>query len=163
MGIEQFTRKSLSELAAQLDVHPFDLARYLSLRENGMPAELMFDSKDGAMMAQELRLEAWWKEPFQIEDNNHKRLLIRELASRLLQADLSESTRADNLVRGLTGADFDFVRKAINALILSEILESIPKLTGVELSLSSKGNVRERLQKIVDAQEFPEAINEILR
>ena len=39
-----------------------------------------------------------------LEDEEPKRLLVRELARRILEADWSQPTRADNLNRGLSGA-----------------------------------------------------------
>jgi hypothetical protein len=152
---------SLSEVAAQLDIHPFDVARYLALQKSGIPNEMQFSSKQITQIAEGLGLENWWKAPRHIADDNPYRLLIREMAQRLLNADLTDGTRADNLYRGLQGGEYSFVRSVVNAFIKSKILHPVATLTGLQIHLSDE-EARKTLKKIVSMEEFPSELEQLL-
>ena len=152
---------SLSEVAAKLDIHPFDIARYLALQKSGIPNEMQFTANQINQMAEGLGLENWWKAPRQIQDDNPERLLIREMAQRLLNADLSSGTRADNLYRGLQGGEYAFVRSVVNAFIKSQILHPVATLTGLQIHLGNDES-HKRLRKIVSMEEFPAEIEQLL-
>ena len=163
MSAELFYRKSLSDIAAQLDVHPFDIARMMGLRETGLPTELSFEAKDTKDIASELRLEVWWAEPIQIEDDNHHRRLIREFARKLLTADLSQPTRADNMYRGLEGNDFAFIRSVLNTFITLNIVQSVQTLTGIDICLLDGDDTQKILEDIVNATKFPNELDALMQ
>ena len=152
---------SLSEVAAQLDIHPFDIARYLALQKSGIPNEMQFSAAQINQMAEGLGLENWWKAPRQIVDDNPNRLLVREMAQRLLNADLSDGTRADNLYRGLQGGEYAFVRSVVSAFIKSQILHPVATLTGLQIHLANDES-RQRLSKLVTLEEIPTEIEQLL-
>ena len=58
-------------------------------------------------------------------------MLVRELARRILEADWSQPTRADNLNRGLSGQEYTFVRRLINGFIKCHLLLPKSTLTGL--------------------------------
>ena len=159
---KMFDYYSLSEVAARLDIHPFDLARYLAIQKGGIPNELRFSSAQIDQMAAGLGLQSWWSEPIVLVDENHHRLLIRELARRLLNADIHQGTRADNLYRGLEGADYNFVRKVVNALIKCKLLKPVSTLTGVSVSFVQRDDLDTVLQQIQDGSQFPQEIDTLL-
>lgn len=163
MSAELFYRKSLSDIAAQLDVHPFDIARMMGLRESGLPAELHFDTKDTKEIASELRLEIWWAEPIQIEDGHHQRRLVREFARKLVTADLSQPTRADNMYRGLEGSDFALIRSVLNTFITLNVVQSVQTLTGIDISLVEGPATQKVLEDIVNASKFPKQLEELIQ
>ena len=45
MNSDLFQYVSLSEAAVQLDIHPFDVARYLAIQKGGMPVELRLNQQ----------------------------------------------------------------------------------------------------------------------
>lgn len=157
-----FDYYSLSEVAARLDIHPFDLSRYLALQKGGIPNELRFSSTQIDQMALGLGLQSWWSESFILEDGNRSRLLIRELARRLYNADIEQGTRADNLYRGLEGNDYNFVRRVVNAFIKCKILRSFATLTGVSVTLGTLDDLDSVLQQIQSGENFPAEIMALL-
>ena len=162
MSIQMFDYFSLSEVAARLDIHPFDLARYLALQKGGIPNELRFSATQIEQMALGLGLQSWWSEPIELEDEDRHRLLVRELARRLFNADLQDGTRADNLYRGLEGDDFNFVRRAVNAFIKSGILKPVATLTGLSVSFAQRDDLDSLLQDIQAGTTFPAEITALL-
>jgi hypothetical protein len=149
---------SLSEAAAQLDIHPFDIARYLSLQKGGLPVELRLTPQMISQVAEGMGLQNWWSEPMTIEDENPKKLLIRELSKRILEADWSNATRADNLNRGLAGQEYAFVRRVINAFIKCQLLTPNSTLTGLSIQKGAHPNWDRVLSTMVDGSSFPEEI-----
>ncbi len=143
---------SLSEAAAQLDIHPFDIARYLSIQKSGMPNELRLTHQKISQIAKGMGLQNWWSEPMQVQDENRHRLLLREMARRILEADWSTPTRADNLNRGLEGEDFAFVRRVINALIRCNLLLPKSTLTGLTIEPGPNQDWTSILEQIVHFQ-----------
>lgn len=157
-----FDYYSLSEVAARLDIHPFDLSRYLAIQKGGIPNELRFSSTQIDQMALGLGLQSWWSEPMQLQDDNRNRLLVRELARRLYNADIEQGTRADNLYRGLEGNDYHFVRRVVNAFIKSKILRSFATLTGVSVTFGSRQDLDTVLQQVQNGEAFPAEITALL-
>ena len=76
MSNDLFQYFSLSEAAVQLDIHPFDIARYLSIQKGGMPVELRLSQQQIAHIAEGMGLQNWWSEPMMLEDDDSKRLLV---------------------------------------------------------------------------------------
>ncbi len=141
---------SLSDAAAQLDIHPFDIARYLSIQKGGMPNELRLTHQKISQIAKGMGLQNWWSEPIQLQDDNRQRLLLREMARRILEADWSTATRADNLNRGLEGDEFSFVRRVINSFIRCNLLLPKSTLTGLTIEPGPNEHWSKILQHVVD-------------
>lgn len=153
---------SLSEAAVQLDIHPFDIARYLSIQKGGMPVELRLNQQQIAQIARGMGLQNWWAEPMTIEDEQPNRLFARELARRILEADWSEPTRADNLNRGLAGQEYTHVRRLINAFIKCHILRSKATLTGLMIQKGDHLEWEKVLENIVNGTHFPTEIASVI-
>ena len=109
-NLDMFRKLTLSEVATALEVIPFYIARHYGQKE-GLPKDLRFELSVLDQLRQEMGLQTWWDgRPFETEDNNPTRRLIRELALRMLQADSNAVERADNLYRGLKGSDKDLIK-----------------------------------------------------
>ncbi len=157
-----FQYYSLSEAAAKLDIHPFDIARYLAIQQGGMPNELRLTPQKISQIAHGMGLQNWWSEPMQIEDAQPKRRLVRELARRVFDADWNVSTRADNLNRGLAGAEYAFVRRCINVFIKCDLLAPEASLTGLNIRKGNHPNWEETMQSIIEAKAFPDEFSSLL-
>lgn len=153
---------SLSEAAVQMDIHPFDVARYLSIQKGGMPVELRLTQPQIAQIAHGMGLQNWWAEPMTIEDEQPNRLFARELARRILEADWSEPTRADNLNRGLAGQEYTYVRRLINAFIKCSILGSKATLTGLVIQKGEHPDWEQVLENIVNGTHFPTELSSVI-
>jgi len=153
---------SLSEAAVQLDIHPFDIARYLSIQKGGMPSELRLTQQQITQVAQGMGLQNWWAEPMKLVDENPKKLLCRELARRILEADWTDPTRADNLNRGLSGEQYSFVRRLINAFIKCELLLPKSTLTGLVIQKGRHPEWEAVLSAMIADSEYPVEITSLL-
>jgi len=160
MSLNLFRKKSIGEIGGQLNVHPFDIARYFGQKEGGLPSEILFNKGDISDITKGMRIEFWWKGPSQIDDQNHARGLIRELAQKLLEADLKKPTRSDNLCRGLAGDDYRLIMKAVNTLIMMEILQSVATSDGVDVELTE--GVNSILEGIADGSEIPNELQSLI-
>ena len=98
-----------------------------------------------------------------LEEEDPKRLLVRELARRILEADWSYPTRADNLNRGLSGQEYTFVRRLINAFIKCELLLPKSTLTGLVIQKGTHAQWRDTLEAIVSGTEFPTEIASVMQ
>ena len=160
MSINLFRKKSIAEVGAHLNVHPFDIARYFGQREGGLPTEMLFDASEVSVIATGMRIEFWWRGEFSSEDGNYGRGLIRELARKLLQADLSKPTRSDNLCRGLEGEDYRLIMKTVNTLIMMEVLQSVATSDGVDVELTT--GMQGVLESIADGSDIPSELQALL-
>ena len=139
-SMDLFRKLTLSEVAQQLQLKPFDIARILG-QTGGLPDILLFSDELVADIRKKAGVEIWWDEdPLPIEDDNRSRALVRSLAHKLLQheRDGGVSTRADNLFRGLEGADQLLIRRAVNQLIREGLLLSLPTVSYTHLTLPTK-------------------------
>lgn len=163
MSSDLFQYFSLSEAAVQLDIHPFDIARYLSIQKGGMPVELRLSQQQIVQIAEGMGLQNWWSEPMVLEDDDSERLLVRELARRILEADWSRPTRADNLNRGLSGQEYTFVRRLINGFIKCHLLLPKSTLTGLVIQKGTHSEWTATLEGIVTGVEFPSEIASVMK
>ena len=163
MSSDLFQYFSLSEAAVQLDIHPFDIARYLSIQKGGMPVELRLSQQQIVQIAEGMGLQNWWSEPMVLEDDDSERLLVRELARRILEADWSRPTRADNLNRGLSGQEYTFVRRLINGFIKCHLLLPKSTLTGLVIQKGTHSEWTATLERIVTGVEFPSEIASVMK
>ena len=160
MSMQLFQRQNLTEVAAILDVHPFDIARMLGQEENGLPKELLFTPTEIKEIHDKLGLETWWKHGVKEDTPNRRIELILELARKCQRHGLKEPVRGDNLYRGLQGDDFQFVRAVVNVLIKSKILRSTTSPAGIQIQ---QGELFEQeISKILEKGNFPAEIETMI-
>ena len=158
-SLELFRKMTLSDMSKTLDVLPFDVARHFGQGE-GLPVEMLFDSEDLKRVRQEMGLEMFWDgSPFQIEDDEPARRLVREFARRLLALDTGQPSRVDDLARGLVGSDKQLINGAVNAMIKLGVLQSIPLSTGLGVGKLSSG--LPVLEKLASGGAVPEMLEQL--
>lgn len=155
MSIAMFQKKNLTEVAASLDVHPFDIARMYGQEAQGLPKELCFSAEERMDIAQKLGLEFWWTE----QKSFTKKEAVTVLMTKLWERKLVEPTRGDNLYRGLEGEVFQLLRSVVNTMIRIEILKSAPGPFGIVVSKGK--NFDTMLGKIVTEGEYPPELKEL--
>lgn len=130
--------KSLDDVARSLELHPFDVARILG-HVGELPPGLRFDNRDVDRVRELAGIERWWTGMARLPDKDPARsgALVQGLARNLLQRDRvgSRTTRADNLLRGLDGADRKRLRRTINTLIRERVLRTSSSWRGLQLSV----------------------------
>ena len=72
-SMDLFRKLTLSEVAQQLQLKPFDIARILG-QTGGLPDILLFSDELVADIRKKAGVEIWWDEdPLPIEDDNRSR------------------------------------------------------------------------------------------
>src|SRR5687768_15590751 len=105
-SLNLFRKLTISDIAAQLGLRPFEVARILG-QEDGLPAVEAFPPDAVDQVREMAGVEAWWEgSSLPVADENRSRALVRSLAKKLLDRELTSgsTTRADNLFRGLEAA-----------------------------------------------------------
>lgn len=156
MTSKLFQQQSLTEVAASLDVHPFDIARMYGQDPQGLPKELRFSTQEKNDIAKRLGLEIWWPEK---NDCSKNELLLR-LAQKIQEKKLDTPTRGDNLYRGLEGENFQLVRSAVNTMIRIALLQSASGPFGIVVSKGQ--NFDSILEMILDEGRFPPELQELM-
>ncbi|MFT4979357.1 MAG: hypothetical protein ACI8S6_005267 [Myxococcota bacterium] len=160
MSLESFRKLSLADVARELGLRPFDIARILGQHEPGMPAELQFDADIVARIREFAGVEIWWRPdaPLDADDANRSRAMVRTLAAKLLahQERGPDSTRADNLFRGLEGADQLLIRRAVNQMIREGLLQSVSTVSGLHVVVDEVQV--DTLQAIASGAQIPDNI-----
>jgi hypothetical protein len=159
--LDLFEKIRVSQIASSLDLHPFEVARLMG-QAGGLPFTLAFDQNDIDRVRELAGVETWWggNAPT-VEDDIPGRGLVRTAAQMLLDREVvgGNTTRADNLFRGLDPADQFVVRRAVNHLIREEVLKSIPTSQGLHLQVDAdKVKV---LQGIADGSKIPSSLEEL--
>ena len=123
-------------------------------------AEDRFSAEEAEQLRKAMGLKIWWKDQqFDVADDNPSRRLIREMASRILKTDFTEIERADNLFRGLHGADRRLITQAVNELIKMGVIQSVPMAAGLGVRfIKAKKTV---LQNIAAGSEIPKVIERL--
>jgi hypothetical protein len=160
MSLNLFRKKTITEVGAQLNVHPFDISRHFGQKENGLPSDMSFDDDQIATIAEGMRIEVWWKGEIETTDSNPARRLIRELARKVIALKVGEPTRSDNLCRGLDGEDYRLILKTVNTFIMMGILQSVATSDGVDVELSDGS--KDVLIGIVDGSKIPDELQEFM-
>ena len=159
--LDLFEKIRVSQIASSLDLHPFEVARLLG-QAGGLPYTLAFDQNDIDKVCELAGVETWWGSSApKIEDDVPGRKLVRTAAQMLIDREVvgGNTTRADNLFRGLEPADQFVVRRAVNHLIREEVLKSIPTSQGLHLQVDAdKVTV---LQGIADGSKIPSSLDEL--
>ncbi len=159
--LDLFEKIRVSQIASSLDLHPFEVARLLG-QVGGLPRTLAFDEADIDRVRELAGVETWWgSNAPKIEDDVPGRALVRTAAQMLLDRDVvgEQTTRADNLFRGLEPADQFVVRRAVNHLIREEVIKSIPTSQGLHLQVD-EGQVSV-LRGIADGSKIPSSLEEL--
>ena len=158
-SLDMFRGQSMVQVARLLQLKPFDIARILG-ESDGLPEVMTFNEALIEQIRGRAGVETWWSEdvPLQIEDDNQSRALVRALAQKILdhEKEYSDSTRADNLFRGLKGADQLLIRRTVNQLIREGLLLSIP--TGSGLHVRVDAVQIDTLERIASGSEIPDSI-----
>ena len=160
MSLNLFRKKSIAEISALLNVHPFDVARYFGQKEGGLPSELQFASEEVKDISKGMRIEFWWKGAPELPEGNRAQRLIQALAQKLLDFDWGKPTRRDNLPRGLDGEDYRLIMKVVNTLIMMEILQSVATSDGVDVELMD--GVTDVLEGIADGSRIPTELDALI-
>lgn len=159
--LDLFEKIRVSQIASSLDLHPFEVARLLG-QVGGLPRTLAFEEADIDRVRELAGVETWWgSNAPKIEDDVPGRALVRTAAQMLLDRDVvgEQTTRADNLFRGLEPADQFVVRRAVNHLIREEVIRSIPTSQGLHLQVD-EGQVSV-LRGIADGSKIPSSLEEL--
>lgn len=131
-------RIGLDEVAAALDLHPFDVARILGHRGE-LPPGLRFTREDVERVRELAGIERWWSggSGLPSEERARAAAMVQQLSRLLLRHDLTgaRTTRADNLLRGLDPADKKRLRRVINALIRAGVLRTRASWRGLQVGV----------------------------
>jgi hypothetical protein len=159
--LDLFEKIRISQIASSLDLHPFEVARLLG-QVGGLARTMAFDQNDIDRVQELAGVETWWgPSASRVEDEIPGRSLVRSAAQMLIDRKVVDenTTRADNLFRGLEPADQFVVRRAVNHLIREEVVRSIPTSQGLHLQVDKK-KVKS-LQGIADGSNIPASLEEL--
>ena len=159
--LDLFEKIRISQMAASLDLHPFEVARLMG-QVGGLPRTLAFEASDVDRVRELAGVETWWgSNAPKIDDDIPGRALVRTAAQMLIDRDVvgEKTTRADNLFRGLEPADQFVVRRAVNHLIREEVLRSIPTSQGLHLQVDESSV--SKLQGIADGSNIGAGLEEL--
>ncbi|MEL6342525.1 MAG: hypothetical protein AAFV53_05290 [Myxococcota bacterium] len=137
--LSMFQKKSLAEVARELGMESLDLARMLG-QSGGLPASLSFSEADVARIGEMAGIHPWWGDDALEEADAHRpRALVRSLARKLLNHHHSGGgvTRADNLFRGLDGADQLLIQRTINQMIRDGVLLNSNTASGLHVQVDA--------------------------
>jgi hypothetical protein len=158
-NIDLFRRRNLTEVARHLEVHPFDLARYLGANKQ-LPPRLQLDAEAVEQLESELGIRTVWAEEGpQVHEPNPRRRLLRELAGRLLDANFTHSHRADNWYRGLVEEQQVLITRAVNLMIELDLLQSASTPAGLHIRVNEAA--REQIELIFSGSDIPDVFNEL--
>ena len=129
---------TLAEAAERLGLHPLEVARLLG-HGGTLRSDLRIEETEIETLARTAGVEHWWTgaELLPLQDPERTKALTRLLARKLLRRDRvgPQTTRADNLLRGLKTADANRLRPVINALIRNRVLLTGSSSRGVQISV----------------------------
>ena len=156
--MDLFRKLTLAEVAQKLQLKPFDIARIMG-QNGGLPDVLLFSDELVDQIRKQAGVEVWWDaEALVVDDDNRSRALVRTLAEKLLTHEQGDgsATRADNLFRGLEGADQLLIRRAVNQFIREGLLLSLPTARGLYVQIDAVQ--RDTLGSIASGSEIPDSI-----
>ena len=135
MSLETFRKLSMGDVARSLGLKPFDIARILGQQEGGLPAQMRFDPGIVDEVRELAGVSVWWTDSVRAEDTIPARATVRTLAAKLLEHHTThrKPTRADNLFRGLEGAEQLLIRRAVNQMIREGMLRSVSTVSGLHV------------------------------
>jgi hypothetical protein len=158
VSVDQFKKLHIKDLAARLGIHPFNIVRILTAK-NQLTADLLFEEDDVEKVRRFGGVEYWWTagcvvEPDSIRARGVLRSLVRELLKRGIVGETT--TRADNVYRGLDAEDERVARRALNVLIQEQLVRTVPTPLGIHVSVVPE-QVR-LLERLAAGKEVPPAL-----
>ncbi len=157
-SIDQFKKLGVKDLAARLGIHPFNVVRILTAK-NQLEPRLQFDEDDVEKVRRFGGVEYWWTGGCTLEEDGIRaRGVLRSVARELVKRGIvgENTTRADNVYRGLEPDDERTARRALNVLIQEQYLRTVPTPLGIHVSVvSDKLSIVERLAA---GKEIPPAL-----
>ena len=166
VATEETERRLVCDVAAELELHPFDLVR-AATNIGVMGPSFTFGEEELRRLIAELGIEPWWAADeaaaWPTTEPERGVALGRALAWKLVALKPTESqpTRADNLYRGVGSDDRRRLRKLINDLIRHGVLSSMATPRGIEVFLRSEG--LDLLEQLADEASPPELFAELGR
>ncbi len=157
-NVEQFKKLGIKDLSARLGIHPFNAVRILTAK-NQLSADLLFDEDDVEKVRRFGGIEYWWTGSCTLEEDSIQgRAVLRSIARELVKRGVVgvQTTRADNVYRGLEADDERLARRALNVLIQEQFLRTMPTPLGIHVSI-----VPDRLQaveRLATGKEIPPAL-----
>jgi hypothetical protein len=137
---------SIDAVAARLEMHPFDVARVLSLR-GPIAADASIEPGSVARLRADAGVECWWSGP--PADPTPRGLARSVLAHMLDRRHIDPSaTRADNLFRGLEAGARPILRAVVNELLQRGYLSSRMTPLGLYIAIARQSLVT--VQSFVD-------------
>lgn len=160
MPLESFRKLSMADMARLLGLKPFDIARILGQKDDGLPADLAFEPQMLDTVRELAGVEVWWPadSPRAVPDANRSRGVVRALATKLVEHHTAHNstTRADNLFRGLDGPDQLLVRRAVNQMIREGMLVSRSTVSGLHVLVDEAQ--LETLRAMAEGSQIPDSI-----
>ncbi len=156
--VDQFRKLGVKDLSARLGIHPFNAVRILTAK-NQLSADLLFEEDDVEKVRRFGGIEYWWTGGCTLEEDSiQARAVLRSIARELVKRGVvgEQSTRADNVYRGLEADDERLARRALNVLIQEQYLRTMPTPLGIHVAI-----VPDRLQdleRLAAGKEIPPAL-----
>ena len=89
--LDLFEKLRVSQIAANLDLHPFEVARLMG-QSGGLPRTLGFDESDIERVREMAGVETWWRDGCAVVDDEISgRALVRSAAQLLIDRDVAAS------------------------------------------------------------------------
>jgi len=156
--VDQFKKLGVKDLSARLGIHPFNAIRILTAK-NQLSDNLLFEEDDIEKVRRFGGIEYWWTGACTLEEDGIQgRAVLRSIARELVKRGVvdEQTTRADNVYRGLEPDEERLARRALNVLIQEQYLRTMPTPLGIHVSI-----VPDRLQaleRLAAGKEIPPAL-----
>ncbi|MFK7931085.1 MAG: hypothetical protein AB8H79_23060 [Myxococcota bacterium] len=155
--LEQLKPLDLHAAARNLGVHPFEAVRLMVV--SGVGSDRLRCTLDTLEQLRAFgQLEVWWTDAELPEDSNPRRAVVRGMVDALLQRQIigEQTTRIDNLWRGLDAYQRDAAEQAVMVLHELGLLRSSSTAAGTRVSANPDGV--EALRELVARGNAPSAL-----
>ncbi len=155
LGVEQFHKLNVADIARLLGVHPFDVVRILAANDAFEPT-LRFEQNVLDKVRKLGEIETWWSAERTIDDDPiPERGVLRAIVAEMLRRGIvgETSTRVDNVFRGMDSDHEQMARRALNLLIREGYASSHSSPTGNRASLRSE--TLSELKELVEGRSMP--------
>jgi hypothetical protein len=133
--LEELQPLNLHDVAGKLGVHPFEVVRLLVMR-GVMGDDFCLSSSTVDGLRSFAQIEDWWTEGTLPEDENVRRAVVRGVLDAMLQRNLiSETTRLDNLWRGLPADSGEVAEQAVGIMLELGLLVALGATSGTRVSI----------------------------
>ncbi len=156
--VDQFKKLGIKDVAARLGIHPFNAVRILTAKSQLTP-ELLFEEDDIEKVRRYGGIEYWWTGGCTLEEDAIQgRAVLRSIARELVKRGVvgEQTTRADNVYRGLDPDDERLARRALNVLIQEQYLRTMPTPLGIHVSIVPERH--QALERLANGKEIPPAL-----